>query len=85
MQVKLRPPMPGTHDGTVKLGSNVSVGGTTNHHVINAHHVHRGVPEPKFPYVDAIELLFLHGKRDQPVDRLIGGIELRMRAPRKQH
>lgn len=38
--------------GTVKLGSNVQVGGSTNHQAIQAYHVHKGVPEPKFPYVD---------------------------------
>ena len=40
--------------GTVKLGSNIAVGDppTTNHQAILNYHVHRGVPEPKFPYVD---------------------------------
>lgn len=38
--------------GTVKFGSGVSIGNTTNHSVINAYHIHKGVPEPKFPYID---------------------------------
>lgn len=40
--------------GTVKLGSNISVGDppTTNHLAIQTYHVHKGVPEPKFPYID---------------------------------
>ena len=40
--------------GTVKLGSNIWVGDppTNNHTAIQKYHVHKGVPEPKFPYVD---------------------------------
>ena len=40
--------------GTVKLGSNVTVGDppTTNHQAIQAYHVHKDVPEPKFPYIN---------------------------------
>jgi hypothetical protein len=38
--------------GKVKLGAGVSVGGTSNTTLIQKDHVHKGVPEPKFPYVD---------------------------------
>ena len=38
--------------GTVKFGSGVSIGGTSNHSLINAAHIHKGVPEPRFPDID---------------------------------
>ena len=41
-----------TGSGTVKFGSNVSIGGTTNHTLINAEHIHKNVPEPRFPDID---------------------------------
>ena len=40
--------------GSVQLGSGIAVGDppTTSHAAIQQYHVHKGVPEPKFPYVD---------------------------------
>lgn len=38
--------------GTVKFGGNTSIGDTTNQQLINDYHIHKGVPEPKFPYID---------------------------------
>jgi hypothetical protein len=37
---------------SVQFGSNVSIGGTTNTQLIRAEHIHKGVPEPRFPDVD---------------------------------
>jgi hypothetical protein len=39
-------------NAVVKYGANVSIGDTTNHQLIDAYHIHKGVPEPKFPYID---------------------------------
>ena len=38
--------------GTVKFGSNVSIGGTTSHSLINQYHIHKNVPAPRFPDID---------------------------------
>lgn len=39
-------------NGTVRLGSGVSVGGTSSTTEINKEHIHKGVPAPEFPTVD---------------------------------
>ena len=36
----------------VQFGSNTSIGGTNNTQLIRAEHIHKGVPEPRFPDID---------------------------------
>jgi len=38
--------------GKVQLSSGISVGGTSNQSLIQKEHVHKGVPDPRFPDVD---------------------------------
>jgi len=39
-------------DAVITFGSGTSIGGTSNRTLINQDHIHRGVPEPRFPDVD---------------------------------
>jgi hypothetical protein len=38
--------------GDVDFSSGTSIGGTTNRALIERYHIHRGVPEPRFPDID---------------------------------